>query len=441
MVWADHGGEGLQQVMLDGEQLGVYAPTMMPNRRMTRDCLTIVVCVSVAYWCVHLFFQTTLSCTPQRSRIFDSEAGNIDVSSYQDSGAITQHKHSMSLSTSRPLQECFKEVKHVMFLKMHKAGSSTMQNIFLRFALARDLNVVLLNSFKGSFHIIGRNVVKDRIIPIPKNQSYNILCNHIVYNRNELTKIMPGYAMNITIVREPTTHFLSSSLYFGFFNNLKRIAKPNNDWEKTEEFLILDYIKNPGKYKNVGTMLVHNLQSLDLGLNAPDFFNRKKIDDIIKIVDEDFQLVMVMEYFDESLILMIRYLCWDLKDVIYVPNNAGKSQVNITENPYIVSWLHQWNRADYMLYAHFQKKFWRHVHAEGVEFFLEVQYFKIIVQNVWNFCLNVNRKEIQIEESRWNKAFRLNKYDCQYILLDERSFVKIMMDKAARKVNITLPNV
>lgn len=56
---------------------------------------------------------------------------------------------------------------------------------------------------------------------------------------------------------------------------------------------------------------------------------KKHIDELAEKID----LVLIMEYFDESLVLLKRELCWDLDDVVYFKLNQRSQeykQQNIT---------------------------------------------------------------------------------------------------------------
>lgn len=57
---------------------------------------------------------------------------------------------------------------------------------------------------------------------------------------------------------------------------------------------------------------------------------KKHIDEL----EEKIDLVLIMEYFDESLVLLKRELCWDLDDVVYFKLNQRSQeykQTNITD--------------------------------------------------------------------------------------------------------------
>lgn len=57
---------------------------------------------------------------------------------------------------------------------------------------------------------------------------------------------------------------------------------------------------------------------------------KKHVDELAEKID----LVLIMEYFDESLVLLKRELCWDLDDVVYFKLNQRSEeykQTNITD--------------------------------------------------------------------------------------------------------------
>lgn len=63
---------------------------------------------------------------------------------------------------------------------------------------------------------------------------------------------------------------------------------------------------------------------------------KKHIDDLA----EKMNLVLIMEYFDESLVLLKRELCWDLDDVVYFKLNQRSQEykeTNITEQQQVFS--------------------------------------------------------------------------------------------------------
>jgi hypothetical protein len=53
------------------------------------------------------------------------------------------------------------------------------------------------------------------LVPLIAGESYNILCNHVVYNRQAFRAIMPRDTMYVGILREPVANFMSAFSYNG----------------------------------------------------------------------------------------------------------------------------------------------------------------------------------------------------------------------------------
>ena len=56
----------------------------------------------------------------------------------------------------------------------------------------------------------------------------------------------------------------------------------------------------------------------DLGMDVSSINNDTAIRNKIKSYYKEFDLVLIAERFDESLIVMKNYLCWDMEDILYL---------------------------------------------------------------------------------------------------------------------------
>ena len=99
-----------------------------------------------------------------------------------------------------------------------------------------------------------------------------------------------------------------------------------------------------------------NQQLWDLGTTHIEMEEAGTVQAKISRFDSEFDLVLIAEYFDESLVLLADILCWDLSDVRYLKQNARKSSKvsNITETAR--GSLETWLEADRKLYDHFLQK-------------------------------------------------------------------------------------
>ena len=69
-----------------------------------------------------------------------------------------------------------------------------------------------------------------------------------------------------------------------------------------------------------------NQQLWDLGMNHVNMETGTEVEEKIRQLDSQLHLVLIAEYFDESLVLLAKLMCWDLTDVRYLKQNARKSE-------------------------------------------------------------------------------------------------------------------
>ncbi len=64
----------------------------------------------------------------------------------------------------------------------------------------------------------------------------------------------------------------------------------------------------------------------DLGLNTTQFKNLTAIKEKVKELETTMDLVLIAEYFDESLVFLQDQLCWDIQDLTYLKLNERKAE-------------------------------------------------------------------------------------------------------------------
>ncbi|XP_023978159.1 galactose-3-O-sulfotransferase 4 [Physeter macrocephalus] len=92
-------------------------------------------------------------------------------------------------------------------------------------------------------------------------------------------------------------------------------------------------------------------------------------------LDSVFDLVLVAEYFDESLVLLADALCWGLDDVVGFMHNAqagggqGGRAVGdgglTAEDRQLSARARAWNNLDWALYVHFNRSLWARIKQYG----------------------------------------------------------------------------
>ena len=75
----------------------------------------------------------------------------------------------------------------------------------------------------------------------------------------------------------------------------------------------------------------HLGQLFDLGVDKQDYSTKLKLDFAVRDLEEQLDLVLILEYLDESLVLLQRMLCWDLNDVVYLKQRVRRKRYRITK--------------------------------------------------------------------------------------------------------------
>ncbi|XP_072025459.1 uncharacterized protein [Amphiura filiformis] len=224
------------------------------------------------------------------------------ISSISVTHGINKETNNILSTRNDSSDENCKPITKIVFLKTHKTGSTTMASIFERFGYRRNLMFAL----PRSSHIFATNSFFSRkgVLPLPQvlarsHPYFDILDNHAVYYRPEMEKTVPN-ATYITILRDPVTQLESA---FGYFEMAKGmgISKHPNPFEM--------FMQKPHFYYDTTKYTMktrsRNGQLYDLGfINTKLFNNTSAILKKIVSLDEEFHLVLITEYFDESLILM-----------------------------------------------------------------------------------------------------------------------------------------
>ncbi|CAI5798054.1 -galactosegalactose-3-O-sulfotransferase-O-sulfotransferase 3 [Podarcis lilfordi] len=252
-------------------------------------------------------------------------------------------------------------LKHtaVAFLKTHKTASTTVQNLLFRFAERHNLTVALPHHTCDHQFCYPRNFSARFVHPytLPPR----LIASHLRFNREELHRLMPNDTIYVTILREPVAMFESLFSYYNqYCPAYKRV--PNGSMEA--------FLDDPRRYYRPHekyAMYAHNTLVYDLGgdpEHSPE--DPTYLPEFIRQVEGIFSLVMLAEYFDESLVLLRRLLAWDLEDILYVKLNmrSPESKLNIT-SARVAAQVHAWNALDARLYDHFNATFWRKLRRVG----------------------------------------------------------------------------
>ncbi|XP_004705645.1 galactose-3-O-sulfotransferase 4 [Echinops telfairi] len=319
--------------------------------------------------------------------------------------------------------------QRLVFLKTHKSGSSSVLNLLhrygdrhgLRFALPARYQFGYPKPFQASR--VKNYHPQDEGTPFP----FHILCHHMRFNLKEVLRVMPSDSFFFSIVRDPATLAHSAFSYYKSTSSAFRkapslaafLANPRAFYRLgargdhyARNLLWFDFglpfppdmktaRRNPHLFRDSNTLQQHvppagvNPPAHTLEPNAffhpvptvanghrqassPDSLDQWSSSLIqwgLAWLDSVFDLVLVAEYFDESLVLLADALCWGLDDVVGFMHNAQAGgqralgalrEGRVTEEEQqLAARARAWNNLDWALYVHFNRSLWTRIEQYG----------------------------------------------------------------------------
>ncbi|XP_069624212.1 galactose-3-O-sulfotransferase 2-like [Ranitomeya imitator] len=245
---------------------------------------------------------------------------------------------------------------NIFFLKTHKTASSSIKNILFRYGEFHNLTIAFPahnvsysypNYFKASY-------VKG--FSEKTQKSFNIMCHHMRFRFTEVEKVMPEDTFYFTILRNPVSQMESSFSYYKQYEPFKS-AKNLEDFLNNSKIFYKD--------TNGYISFTKNFVTFDLGFEL----NGSPEQSVLAwhAVDNIFDLVLITEYYDESLILLKDALCWSFYDVLSFPLNSRSNSTKKTLTLETQEKIKSWNNLDWEMYVFFNNSFWKRVETFGVE--------------------------------------------------------------------------
>ena len=241
----------------------------------------------------------------------------------------------------------------------------------------------------------------------------------------------------ITILRHPKTLLNSVFYYMNFDQDLQRIGFPKPSNYSVNSTGLDEFFKHPEKYYKAAsntsiTSLLRNGMLFDLGF---DIQKAKNVSDdtvhtMTEQVTKDFDLVLIMEHFDESLVVMMREFCWSFEDILYVKQNARTANEHELQ-PETVDRITEWARPDLLLYEHFNQTLWNKIRSYGDGFWKDLDDFRSRLQEVYTNCnlvaydAKAHLSTIRIEKFRVGpNVDRKHRPFCQKLFYTEVDYIK-----------------
>ncbi|XP_035375896.1 galactose-3-O-sulfotransferase 4 isoform X2 [Electrophorus electricus] len=337
-------------------------------------------------------------------------AGQLLGVLFNKSWVQTEHSRTLfSLSSENgqgpPLGSC-RPHTHVMFLKTHKTASSTVLNILYRFGEEQGLRFALPVGYQFGYP---QRFEAQRVKGYrgPRVAEFDIIGNHMRFFKPEVEKVMPIDTFHFSILRDPVALAESSYAYYKNVAPAFRRAKG-----------LGDFADNPHKYYDLRLRNNHyarNLLWFDFGLDPNANFSLALARRGEATVRRNFRLILISEYFDQSMVLLRHALCWPLDAVVSFSLNAreqapkrrstwgGKvaqpAPLALTDEQR--QKLREWNALDWHLYQAFNRTFWIEVERFGqARMQAEVDLLRVRREVLAGVCLRDGGRPVEANRIR-----------------------------------------
>ncbi|XP_047635622.1 galactose-3-O-sulfotransferase 4 [Phacochoerus africanus] len=319
--------------------------------------------------------------------------------------------------------------QRLVFLKTHKSGSSSVLSLLHRYGDRHGLRFALPARYQFGYpRLFEASRVKGyRPQGGGTQPPFHILCHHMRFNLKEVLQVMPSDSFFFSIVRDPAaltrsafSYYKSTSSAFrkapslaAFLANPRAFYRPgargdhyarNLLWfdfglpfppemrtktgnprpprdPKAPQLRVLPSGAGPPAHTLDPNALFHPVPTLADGHSrtsspaSSDLGSSSFIQWSLAWLDSVFDLVLVAEYFDESLVLLADALCWGLDDVVGFMHNAqaggrqsgsAVSDDGLTaEDKQLTARARAWNNLDWALYVHFNHSLWERIKQYG----------------------------------------------------------------------------
>lgn len=340
-----------------------------------------------------------------------------------------------SLNASRRQPQCLPQMS-LMFLKTHKSGSTTLIATFQKYAYLNKLLMMVPRTNNNMYNWPMEFRPNKDNMKSPTHTKFDMLVNHIIFNKTSINKLMKAQTKFVTILREPLFHLRSAFDYFNLNKN-HRLGKGKAAMElflsDPDEYDKLPFWMDNIVYfaNNRINSMTRNLQSADLGLSYWDFDNEDIVQSFVKAVLDEFHFILILERLEESLVLFRRVMCWEMKDIMFIKKNVNPKHEYRVEDLSLQSRInaYKWNNVDLMLYREATSKL-DQLLSEEPDIYDEIEVYRKLRHSITKYCVEgILYKHVKdplvIPAGRWNTEIIVDSTYCALLLLDERDMTHV----------------
>ncbi|XP_057374784.1 galactosylceramide sulfotransferase-like [Daphnia carinata] len=363
---------------------------------------------------------------------------------YSNNNSAIVADSSQVIDFDRPTSKECRPTNKIAFMKTHKCASSTIENILFRHALRENLNVAM--PLKGNYLSRTELFNRSSVLNTPwGGLPVDIFTLHNRWHRDQVMALMGPTTFAFSVVRDPVDQFESLYNYMSLSATYKTDLKGFVRLLRTNQSAINH--KPRGGLGRFG----RNQIAFDWGV-SPKLFGKDPdvIRDRIHQLDDEFELVLIAERMEESLVLLADRLCWPLEYVTHLDLNVRKPErtVRLEEDERHV--LGRWLNFDTDIYEHFCRRFDDHVarfNSFGQPDRMEEQVRllrqfnlrlreRCVIQRVGNEKLQ--GKFLETHNDTFGYLIRPNMPDCDPYAMSEPAYLSLFREKLTHRAKMAL---
>ncbi|XP_078678321.1 galactose-3-O-sulfotransferase 2-like [Branchiostoma floridae x Branchiostoma belcheri] len=318
----------------------------------------------------------------------------------------------LSPSDTTNQASCDGPVTNFVFIKVHKTGSGSTFLVLARFG--RNHGMTICYPIHDKHRRLSYNSPNlDRSACQPSLGNYTLLINHAIMNKTAMDRLMAPGTRYIGIVRHPLEHF--RSVFFYKYQPAKDSVNPLGKYLDSK----VNYKPGRTGMGKLGKPVCQqkNFQAYTLGFPRKLFGSRKKslLEETLRTVGSWYSIVLITEYWEESLVLLRRTFCWTMYDILHTTRRLHvlrdpKKSARLTDKQ--IETHRKITPIDYLIYDYFNRTFWERTTKEGPEFWDEVAYFKTLNLQVNNHCTLFQGDKV-FPSGKWSREFLADSTFCE----------------------------
>lgn len=274
------------------------------------------------------------------------------------------------------------------------------------------------------------------------------MSEHSIFHKPAIASTMPPNTVHLALIRDPLDQLVSAAAYY---NTVHKLV--NADRNASASYVVRTFLQHADKYEpsvvpDDQYKVRHHVTNMLGYTDWKNVGNQPAFDKFLHERDNDFRLVLLLERFDESMVLLRRSMCWRTKDVLQLTTRHTTKPLDDSIEDFEMEYR-RYNPGDYAVYDYFARRLQQRIDDEpSDDFAAELRHFRLVKERTTAFCRGVCRSlrdarlsgrrhqlqtllndSVAFAASMWDAGFEVTGTDCLLMMFDPyvyRNAVKVI---------------